>query len=176
MLFRSPNAAVSSDFIVGFCSETDEEFAMTVDLLRECRFKNSFIFKYSERAGTKAAERMPDDVPYQVKQVRNNELLEIQNAISLEDNQRFVGTAVEVLVEGPSKVQEKKDSEGSSVQLTGRTPCDRIVVFDGTMQQVGRILPVVIYDVTPHTLFGAAGESEMMEQPLPQVSEIAKAF
>ena len=62
------------------------------------------------------------------------------------------------------------------MQLTGRTPCDRIVVFDGTMQQVGRILPVVIYDVTPHTLFGAAGESEMMEKPLPQVSEIAKAF
>lgn len=171
-----PNAAVSSDFIVGFCGETDEEFAMTVDLLRECRFKNSFIFKYSERAGTKAAERLPDDVPYQVKQVRNNELLEIQNAISLEDNQRFVGMAVEVLVEGPSKVQEKKDSEGSTVQLTGRTPCDRIVVFDGSLQQVGRIIPVVIYDVTPHTLFGATGESNTPQQPLPQVSQIAKAF
>lgn len=172
-----PHAAVSSDFIVGFCGETDEEFAMTVELLRECRFKNSFIFKYSERAGTKAAERMPDDVSHQVKQVRNNELLELQNAISLEDNHRFVGTSVEVLVEGPSKVQEKRESVGATLQLTGRTPCDRIVVFDGSSQHVGKIMPVVIYDVTPHTLFGAIGDPEAGAGDVqPQVSQIAKAF
>ncbi len=86
-----PEASISSDFIVGFCGETEEEFQMTVDLVKECRFKNSFIFKYSERPGTKAADRIPDDIPYEVKQRRNNELLDVQNQISYEDNLPFVG-------------------------------------------------------------------------------------
>ena len=98
-----PDAAVTSDFIVGFCGETDEDFEQTVELVRESRFKNSFIFKYSERPGTKGAELYPDDVPEDVKRRRNNELLAIQNAISEEDNQPFIGRQVEVLVEGPSK-------------------------------------------------------------------------
>ena len=94
---------MSSDFIVGFCGETEEDFQQTVDLVRECRFKNSFIFKYSQRPGTKAAELLPDDVPEEVKRRRNNELLAVQNAISQEDNQPFIGRTVEILVEGPSK-------------------------------------------------------------------------
>ena len=77
-----PDAAVSSDFIVGFCGETDAEFQTCIDSIREYRFKNSFIFKYSEREGTKAQDVMIDDVPYEVKQARNNELLEVQNEIS----------------------------------------------------------------------------------------------
>ena len=95
-----PDAAVSSDFIVGFCGETAEDFEQTVAAVREFRFKNSFIFKYSPRSGTKADERLADDVPRDVKQWRNNELLAIQNAISEEDNQRLIGRTVEVLVEG----------------------------------------------------------------------------
>ena len=87
-----PDAAVSSDFIVGFCGETAEDFEQTVAAVREFRFKNSFIFKYSPRPGTKADERLADDVPHDVKQWRNNELLAIQDAISEEDNQRFIGT------------------------------------------------------------------------------------
>jgi tRNA-2-methylthio-N6-dimethylallyladenosine synthase len=86
-----PQAAVSSDFIVGFCGETDDDFEKTIELVRECRFKNSFIFKYSERPGTKGAELFADDVPAEVKQRRNNDLLAVQNAISYEDNQRFLG-------------------------------------------------------------------------------------
>ncbi len=83
-----PDAAVSSDFIVGYCGETDEDFEATYRLVESCRFKNSFIFKYSERPGTKAAERLADDVPDAVKRERNQRLLALQNQISMEDNQR----------------------------------------------------------------------------------------
>ena len=104
-----PDAAVTSDFIVGFCGETEDEFQQTVELVRQSRFKNSFIFKYSERPGTKAPDFWPDDVPEEVKRRRNNELLAVQNAISEEDNQQFIGRTVEVLVEGPSKHAQKFD-------------------------------------------------------------------
>ena len=86
-----PNAAVSSDFIVGFCGETDEEFQTCIDSVREFRFKNSFIFKYSEREGTKAESMLIDDVPYQVKQERNNALLAVQNEVSEAENIKFIG-------------------------------------------------------------------------------------
>lgn len=156
-----PHGSVSSDFIVGFCGETDEEFQKTVELVQKCRFKNSFIFKYSVRGGTKAAELLPDDVPELVKQRRNNELLAVQDAISEEDNQQFLGRVVEVLVEGPSKLSQRRHDEGPVLQLTGRTPCDRIVVFDGPLRLTGRLLPVTIYDASAHTLFGNAVTKEV---------------
>ena len=162
-----PGAAVSSDFIVGFCGETESEFQETVRLTRECRFKNSFIFKYSERAGTKSAAMMPDDVPYPVKQRRNNELLEVQNQISLEDNQQFVGTPVEVLVEGPSKKSVKGEEQGQIVQLTGRTHCDRIVVFQGNRRLIGQIIPVGIYEATAFTMLGTVVTTESKPQLVP---------
>jgi tRNA-2-methylthio-N6-dimethylallyladenosine synthase len=166
-----PGVAVTSDFIVGFCGETEEEFQLTMDLVRESRFKNSFIFKYSERPGTKGAELFADDVPDDVKRRRNNELLALQNEISEADNHGFLGQEVRVLVEGPSKAAEKQAAHdafangervGSSsppefseqVQLTGRTHCDRIVVFTGNRRQIGQTLPIVIYDANAHTLFG----------------------
>jgi tRNA-2-methylthio-N6-dimethylallyladenosine synthase len=149
------SAAVSSDFIVGFSGETDDEFQATVELVRECRFKNSFIFKYSERPGTKAATHLADDVPFEIKRERNNVLLAIQNQISEEDNHRFLGEVVQVLVEGPSKKSGSTDGQsGEIVQLTGRTHCDRIVVFDGPLRLVGQIMPVGVYEVTAHTLIG----------------------
>lgn len=151
---------VSSDFIVGFCGETDEDFEKTVELVEECRFKNSFIFKYSERPGTKGAEHLPDDIPVAVKKERNNALLKIQNRISEEDNQRFVGQEVEVLVEGPSKMGEGANPEAHIIQMTGRTACDRIVVFNGTRRQAGQIMPITIYDVSSHTLFGEVMTSQ----------------
>ena len=125
-----------------------------MELVKECRFKNSFIFKYSERPGTKAADRIPDDVPYEVKQRRNNELLAIQDAISEEDNLDLLGRTFDVLVEGLSKKAKKRGDVGPVVQVTGRTRCDRIVVFQGNLRQVGHILPVAIYDASSHTLFG----------------------
>jgi tRNA-2-methylthio-N6-dimethylallyladenosine synthase len=168
-----PNAAVTSDFIVGFCGETEDEFLQTAALVRDARFKNSFIFKYSGRPGTKAAELYEDDVHEAVKRRRNNDLLAIQNSISLEDNQPFLGRTVEILVEGPSKVAKKTVGQvahlsmqhtrqvanlsyGDTVQLVGRTTCDRIVVFDGPVHLTGRILPVVIEKVDAFTLFGRA--------------------
>ena len=165
-----PHIAVSSDFIVGFCGETEEDFQETVQLVRDCRFKNSFIFKYSQRGGTKAAERLPDDVPDEVKQRRNHELLAVQNAISEEDNQHFIGRTVEVLVEGPSKRSSRLATTGSTtIQLTGRTPCDRIVVFDGEPRWVNRILPIAIYDASSHTLFGNWVSDSAATPPLVQL-------
>lgn len=151
---RLPQATVSSDFIVGFCGETEEEFQLTVELVEECRFKNSFIFKYSERPGTKASDRLPDDIPDDVKKRRNNELLAIQNRISEEDNQRLLGQHFEVLVEGPSKMAAKQDDGQPVLQLTGRSHCDRIVVFEGNRRLIGQTIPVAVYDVTPFTLIG----------------------
>jgi tRNA-2-methylthio-N6-dimethylallyladenosine synthase len=149
-----PSAVVTSDFIVGFCGETEEEFQETVALVRDARFKNSFIFKYSARPGTKAAELYEDDISESVKRRRNNELLAVQNAICLEDNQPFLGRTVEILVEGPSKVAKKRSTDAEPVQLVGRTVCDRIVVFDGPPELTGRILSVVIEKVDGFTLFG----------------------
>jgi tRNA-2-methylthio-N6-dimethylallyladenosine synthase len=147
-------AAMTSDFIVGFCGETEEDFQQTVDLVRLGRFKNSFIFKYSPRPGTKAAELYADDVPEAVKRRRNNELLAIQTEVSLEENQPFLGRKVELLVEGPSKVSRKKISDDSTVQLVGRTACDRIVVFEGSRELTGKILLVKIEKVDAFTLVG----------------------
>ncbi|HEV2970982.1 MAG TPA: tRNA (N6-isopentenyl adenosine(37)-C2)-methylthiotransferase MiaB [Pirellulales bacterium] len=154
-----PGSAVTSDFIVGFCGETEDDFQQTVDLVRESRFKNSFIFKYSPRPGTKGHELLADDVPENVKRRRNNELLAIQNEISENDNQPFIGREVEVLVEGPSKASRKHSHDGDHdsgpLQLTGRTHCDRIVVFDGNPRQIGQLLAVTIYDANAFTLFGS---------------------
>jgi tRNA-2-methylthio-N6-dimethylallyladenosine synthase len=150
-----PGYALTSDFIVGFCGETDCDFEETVALVEECRFKNSFIFKYSERPGTKGAELYADDAPEDIKRRRNNELLEIQNRISGEDNQAFLGRTMEILVEGPSKDARKHaEPESPLLQLVGRTHCDRIVVFEGNRRQIGQLLPVTIYDANAHTLFG----------------------
>ncbi len=153
-----PDCAVSSDFIVGFCGESEEAFQKSMALIRECRFKNSFVFKYSARPGTKADNLFDDDVPEDVKRRRNNEMLALQNTISEEDNADFIGNEVEVLVEGPSKsavkaarVESKRELKK---QLVGRTPCDRIVVFDGNPRLAGTLARVLIHDCTPTTLMG----------------------
>ncbi len=153
-----PGATVTSDFIVGFCGESEEDFQQTVDLVRFGRFKNSFIFKYSPRAGTKADELFADDVPDEVKRRRNNELLTIQNAISQEENDPLVGQTMDILVEGPSKAALKGTSHDATVQLTGRTVCDRIVVFDGPSSLTGQILPITIATANSFTLFGRLAE------------------
>jgi tRNA-2-methylthio-N6-dimethylallyladenosine synthase len=166
-----PNAAISSDFIVGFCGETDEDFQKTVDLVKTCRFKNSFIFQYSVRPGTKASDLLPDDVPADVKQWRNNELLRVQTEISAEDNLKFLGSRVEVLVEGPSKVSIKRGEQGPLRQMTGRTMCDRIVVWDGHERQAGQLLDILIHDVSATTLFGSVETHELSsELVLPKIS------
>ena len=152
-----PTASISSDFIVGFCGETEEAHQKSLNLIRECRFKNSFIFKYSPRPGTKANDLLVDDVPEDIKKRRNNEMLNLQNQISAEDNATFIGRRVEVLVEGPSKSEVKRGDSSSisgPVQLTGRTTCDRIVVFNGNPRLAGSLTTVSVEDCTPTTLIG----------------------
>ncbi|MDO4569486.1 MAG: tRNA (N6-isopentenyl adenosine(37)-C2)-methylthiotransferase MiaB [Planctomycetia bacterium] len=162
-----PGASITSDFIVGFCGETEEDFDATMRLVEESRFKNSYIFKFSPREGTKAFELYEDDVPEEVKRRRNNDLLALQNRISEEDSATFLGKNVEILVEGESKSARKiahtADSDGlisleslapSTIQLTGRTPCDRIVVFDGAPNLVGTMQNIRITKTSAFTLFG----------------------
>ncbi len=157
---RVPGVAVSSDFIVGFCGETEESFQRSCNLVREAGFKNSFIFKYSPRPGTKADDLYPDDVPDEAKKRRNNDLLAIQNAVSLQDHRRHVGETVEVLVEGPSKSAFKHDPGAGPIQLTGRTRTDHIAVFEGNARLIGEIVPVAIEAATAFTLFGTVVTGE----------------
>lgn len=150
-----PGTSMTSDFIVGFCGETDDEFGETVELVRYGRFKNGFVFKYSERPGTGAAEHYSDDVPEAVKKARNNELLAVQDGISRELNDRFIGRDVEILVDGVARRYEK------GVQLSGRTSCDRIVVFDAPDESLlGRFLTLSVDAAAPFTLFARLKGSE----------------
>ena len=162
-----PGAEVSSDFIVGFSGESEASFEKTVALVERARFKNSFIFKYSPRAGTKADLLFNDDVPDEVKKRRNNDLLAIQTAICLADNRRFLGRTVEVLVEGPSKSAAKHPDGRGVVQMTGRTSCDRIVVFPGQERLAGGLVRVAIDDASAVTLFGQVVTSETVAAAVP---------
>jgi tRNA-2-methylthio-N6-dimethylallyladenosine synthase len=158
---RVPGVAISSDFIVGFCGETEESFHRSCDLVRESAFKNSFIFKYSPRPGTKADDLFPDDVPEEIKKRRNNDLLAIQNTVSLMDHRNRIGQEVEVLVEGRSKTGLKHDVPGL-VQLTGRTMTDHIVVFEGNERLIGQTVRVEIEDASTFTLYGIVQTSEQI--------------
>ncbi|TWT50337.1 tRNA-2-methylthio-N(6)-dimethylallyladenosine synthase [Rubripirellula amarantea] len=159
-----PEAAISSDFIVGFCGETEEDFQKTIELVKRCRFKQCFIFQYSVRPGTKASERLEDDIPLEAKARRNNELLAVHDEIAKEDNLKFVGKTVEVLVEGPSKRAKRSDDfdDAHVVQMIGRTTCDRIVVFDGNRRQAGQFLNITIDDASSHTLVGRVKTVEVV--------------
>ncbi|MBI5678641.1 MAG: tRNA (N6-isopentenyl adenosine(37)-C2)-methylthiotransferase MiaB [Planctomycetes bacterium] len=140
-----PHLTVASDFIVGFPGETEEDFQETVQLMEDIRFQNCFIFKYSPRTGTKAAE-LKDDVPDETKRARNLKLLELQKKISLEENTKMIGKKVGVLVEGASKSDPNR--------LSGRTRQNHIVVFNGSQELVGKLVGVLIHEVTDLTLFG----------------------
>jgi tRNA-2-methylthio-N6-dimethylallyladenosine synthase len=149
---RVPGVTISSDFIVGFSGETEESFERTCDLVRTAGFKNSYIFKYSPRPGTKGHELYADDIAEEIKKRRNNDLLAIQNQVSLQDHLKMIGRRVEVLVEGPSKNAGKHAS--GPIQLTGRTRTDHIVVFDGNPRLAGATVEVDVSEATSFTLFG----------------------
>ena len=162
---KVPGVAVTSDFIVGFCGETEEQFQKSMDIVRESKFKNSFIFKYSTRPGTTAAELYADDIPEEVKKRRNNDLLAVQNVNCLEDHLQRVGSVVEVLVEGPSKIGERQPGPGPR-QLTGRTTTDHIVVFEGNDRLIGQMIKLRVDEASPFTLYatvltGEAGPGDL---------------
>src|SRR5262249_52139500 len=137
-----------------------ESFQKSCNLVREAGFKNSFIFKYSPRPGTKADELYPDDVAEEVKKRRNNDLLAIQNKVSLADHLKKIGETVEVLVEGPSKNAAKDPSGSGPIQLTGRTMTDHIVVFEGNERLIGQTVSIQIEEATSFTLFGTVVTGE----------------
>ncbi len=140
-----PDCSVTTDLIAGFCSETDDDHRQTLSLMHEAGYDFAYMFKYSVRPGTVAARTMADDVPEDVKSARLTEIIALQNGLSHESNRRDVGKRFEVLVEGRSK--RRAD------QLTGRTPQNKTVVFDGTASR-GDYVTVEITGCTQATLIG----------------------
>lgn len=153
-----PDIAVASDFIVGFPGETDEDFQKSIELIEKAQFKNSYIFKYSPRPGTRADEKLADDIPAEIKKQRNIDLLAVQEKVSIEINQKFVGKTVKVLVEGMSKKGHLNGtSEREHPQLISRTAGEFIVVFDGPASLTGQFTGVNITRASALTLFGKLG-------------------
>ena len=130
--------------IAGFSGETDEDHALTMSLFREVRYDSAFMFQYSERPGTRASRHYPDDVPAAVKTARLNEIIALQNEISLESNQRCVGRRYEVLIEGPSK--------RDAAELMGRTSQNKTCVFPAEGHKAGEYVTVEVLSCTSATL------------------------
>jgi tRNA-2-methylthio-N6-dimethylallyladenosine synthase len=140
-----PDIGITTDIIVGFPGETDEDFEQTVSLVREVEFDQAFIFKYSPRRDTPAAE-MPGQVPLKIREERNQHLLQVMNEIGKRRYGAFVGRQTQILVEGPSKK--------NPARMTGRTRCNKIVVFDGSERHRGRLMDVKITRAGSFTLYG----------------------
>ena len=141
-----PDCAITSDLFCGFHDETEEDFQDTLSLMKEVGYDASFMFKYSERPGTYAAKYLEDNIPEEVKIRRLQEMIDLQNQLSLESNKRDVGKVVEVLIEGFSK--------RSREQLFGRTQQNKVVVFDKQGYRVGQYVEVLVEDATAATLLG----------------------
>lgn len=154
-----PDISVAGDFIVGFPGETEEDFRATVRLVKQANYKNCFVFKYSPRPGTNADNKLQDTVPSEVKQRRNVELLAVQQMISSQLSQEFLGKEVRVLVEGLSKKPHLNSvATGGPPQLVSRTEGDSIVVFNGPVSLAGEFASVRITKTSPLTLFGVLCE------------------
>ena len=140
-----PTIGVSTDLIVGFPGETEEDFDATLSLVRGLEFDNAFLFKYSPRRGTPAAE-LPDQVPQTVIEQRHAFLLQTVNQIIARKYQADVGSTVQILVEGPSR--------RNTARLEGRTRTNKIVVFEGSPRHVGELMDVRILRAGNFTLYG----------------------
>ena len=147
-----PAMAFSTDIIVGFPGETDEDFEATVEMLERVGYDNVFVFRYSRRPGTPAAA-MPDQIPEAVKAARNGRLLEVVQRVTAARSGLLAGRTMEVLVDGTSRK--------SPGELAGRTRCNRVVNFDGQGRvAVGDVIHVLVTDVLPHSLRGALATPE----------------
>jgi tRNA-2-methylthio-N6-dimethylallyladenosine synthase len=141
-----PDCAISTDIIAGFCDETEQDHQDTLSLMSEVRFDSAFMFKYSERSGTIAAKKFADDVPDEVKSRRLEEIIALQQKLSLQSNQNDVGKVVEVLVEG--------NARKSAAQLMGRDSRNKVVVFESQTLKKGDYARVRIARCTSATLIG----------------------
>lgn len=146
-----PDCGISTDMFTGFHDETEEDFEMTLSLMREVGFDSSFMFKYSERPGTFAAKRLPDNVPEEVKIDRLNRMIALQNELSLCSNRADVGKTFEVLVEGYSK--RSKDD------MFGRTQQNKVIVFPAGDTKIGDFVTCKVEKATSATLIGVRVES-----------------
>ena len=142
-----PGMAITTDIIVGFPTETDAEFADTINLMKDVQYDSAFIFKYSERKGTIAEKKFPDDISEEKKTERIMQLIEIQKEHSLFRNKACVGQTLEVLVEEERTMRSLEDFQG-------RTDGNKLVVFPAGPYRRGDFVKVKIIDATPHILRG----------------------
>jgi tRNA-2-methylthio-N6-dimethylallyladenosine synthase len=140
-----PGVGITSDIIVGFPGETEADFEETLSLCREVEFDNAFLFKYSQRKDTPAAA-MPDQLPEELIEERHARLLELVNQIGKRKYVGFVNRQVEILVESPSKK--------NAARMSGRTRCNKIVVFDGSERHRGQVMDVRVTRAGLFTLYG----------------------
>ncbi len=141
-----PDCGISTDMFTGFHDESEEDFELTLSLMREVAFDSAFMFKYSERPGTYASKHLPDNVPEEVKIDRLNRMIALQNQLSLESNLRDVGKTFEVLVEGYSK--------RSRDDMFGRTQQNKVIVFPAGDTQVGQLVHCRVDSASSATLKG----------------------
>ncbi len=160
---RMPGLRLAGDMIVGFPSETDADHALSLQLIERARYKGCFIFKYSPRPGTVSSRRFEDDVPDAVKRERNQSMLELQNRMSLVNNESLVGQVLDVIVEGESKLRRESApidgvvvgwAKKETVRLIGRTEGDEIVAFDGPRSLLGTMTKVRALSATAVTILG----------------------
>ena len=147
-----PYCGLSTDIFAGYCGETEEDHQLSLSLMRECAYDSAFMFKYSERPGTYASKNLPDDVPEETKIRRLNELIALQNELSLTANQRCIGQEYDILIEGVSK--------RSREQLFGRTEQNKVVIFDRANHRIGETIRVRITEASSATLKGTVVEAE----------------
>ncbi|HJX98339.1 MAG TPA: tRNA (N6-isopentenyl adenosine(37)-C2)-methylthiotransferase MiaB [Chthoniobacterales bacterium] len=140
-----PGIAITTDIIVGFPGETEEDFQQTCDLVEAVQFDNAFVFRYSPRRDTPAAE-MADQIDESIKEQRNQDLLALVNQSAVRINQRLVGETLEVLCEGPSKT--------NPARLMGRTRTNKIVLFEGADDFRGELVDIEVKRATGFSLYG----------------------
>ena len=145
-----PDCGISTDMFTGFHGESEEDFEMTLSLMREVGFDSAFMFKYSERPGTYASKNLPDNISEEVKIDRLNRMIALQNELSLESNRRDIGKTFEVLVEGHSK--RSKDD------MCGRNQQNKMIVFPAKDVPVGSLVRVRITQASSATLIGELAE------------------
>jgi len=141
-----PDCSLSTDMITGFCSETEDDHKESLSLMEKVGFDFAYMFKYSERPGTKAARKFADDVPEDVKAARLSEMISLQNRLSNKSKKNDIGMVFEVLIEGFSK--------RSSEYLSGRTSQNKVVVFPAGDHKKGEYVRVLIERCTSATLIG----------------------
>jgi tRNA-2-methylthio-N6-dimethylallyladenosine synthase len=145
-----PECGISSDIISGFCTESEDDHLDTLDMMKKSEYDFSYMFVYSERPGTLAAKRYTDDVPEEVKKRRLQEIISLQNKLSLESNLRDIGKSFEVLIEG--------DSKKSNEHWMGRNSRNKVVVFSKAsfpLLKKGDYATVKVLECTQGTLIGA---------------------